>query len=57
MKELDNKIFSECLKEVGRRDSEGEYLDYLKDRAFPCKNKKWEELGLVERYRNWQVNR
>ena len=40
MKELDNKIFSECLKEFGRRDSEEEYLDYLEDSVFPCKNKK-----------------
>ena len=28
------------LKEVGRRDTEEDYLDYSEDRVFPCKNKK-----------------
>mgnify|MGYP003132651152 CR=1 FL=1 len=58
MKKLDTQIHAECRKEVPRWNPEKEKrIDYLVDKVFPCQKRKWEELGLYDKYVNWSVGK
>ena len=57
MKKLNSQVYDECYEEVGSwKYGEEEYIEYL-ERVFPCRKRKWEELGLYDRWVNWSVNR
>jgi len=49
MNKLDKKIYDECIDE-STLDSE------LKG-FYACTKRKWEEVGLYEKYVNWKVNK